>query len=243
MDTTELQLKIPFHVAIIPDGNRRFARRLLETPSKGHEWGVGKMKELFNWCQELGVKVATLYVLSLENLKNRSKEEVDFLLYLARKELGDIVRDKKHFVHKDRIRMQFIGNLQLLPADLRETIELVKKRTEKYSGFFINLAVAYGGRQEIVEACKRIGERVAKGLLAADQINEQTVKESLQTNGFPYPDMVLRTGGEKRLSNFLLFQNAYAELVFTETLWPELTKEQFFAAVREFGERERRFGK
>ena len=242
MDTT-LPLKVPFHIAIIPDGNRRFARRLLEQPSKGHEWGVGKMKELFDWCRELGIKVATLYVLSLENLKNRSKEEVDFLLWLAKKELGDIAKDKSHFVHKDRIRMQFIGNLQLLPADLRETIELVKKRTEKYSDFFINLAVAYGGRQEIVEACKRIGQKVAKGLLQPEGIDETVVKESLQTNGFPYPDLVLRTGGEKRLSNFLLYQNAYAELVFVDTLWPELSKKEFFSAVREFGERERRFGK
>lgn len=236
-------LKVPFHIAIIPDGNRRFARRLLENPSRGHEWGVGKMKELVQWSRELGVRVLTLYVLSLENIKNRSKEEVEFLTGLAKRELNEIVKNREHFVHRDRIRMEVVGNLQLLPKDLRETIEKVRTRTKKYSGFFVNLAVAYGGRQEIVEACRRIGQKVAKGLLPAEGIDEQVLKESLQTNGLPYPDMVLRTGGEKRLSNFLLFQSAYSELVFVDTLWPELTKKEFFAAVREYGERERRFGK
>jgi len=234
---------IPQHVSIIPDGNRRCAKRLMEKPWKGHEWGFTKLERLFGWCKEIGIKIVTFYSLSLENLKNRPKEEIDFLFLLAKKELNNILVDENNFVNKNRIRISFFGNTKLLPKELQDCIKGVEKKTKAYSDFFVNLAVAYGGRQEIIEAAKKIGLLVQASKLRPDDINEALFKQNLQTNGFPYPDLVLRTGGERRLSNFLPFQTTYSELLFIDTLWPELTKKEFIAAIKDYSQRQRRFGK
>jgi len=239
METTNM----PQHVAIIPDGNRRCATRLMEKPWKGHEWGFLKLEKLFSWCKEAGIKIVTFYTLSVENLKGRPKEEIDFLFLLAKNELKNILENGDSFVNRDRIRLKFFGNMEMLPGDLREVIGQVEKKTAKYSDYYCNLAVAYGGRQEIIEACRNIGALVQSGGMKPEDIDEAVFKQNLQTNGFPYPDMILRTGGEKRLSNFLPFQGAYSELMFIDTFWPELTKEEFMVAVNEFGNRQRRFGK
>jgi len=233
---------IPQHLAIIPDGNRRFAKRLMEKPWKGHEWGFLKLEKMFDWCKEIGIKIVTFYTLSLENLKSRPKEEVDFLFYLAENELNSILTEKDNFVNKNKIKMSFFGNLDLLPKDLQELIKKVEDKTKTYSDYFVNLAVAYGGRQEIIDACKKIGILVQTNKLRPEQIDEMVFKQNLQTNGFPYPDLVLRTGGEKRLSNFLPFQTTYSELMFLDTFWPELSKKEFLKAIEEYNQRQRRFG-
>ncbi len=238
-----LILTVPEHVGIIPDGNRRLARRLMKKPWKGHEWGLKKIKNILEWCKELGVKVVTFYVLSLENLEKRPRRELDFIFSLARKEIENILEDKEHVVHKNKVKVNFFGMLDMLPKDLQEGIRKVSEMTKNYSNYFLNLAIAYGGRQEIVDSARRIAYDVGKGLINPEKINESVLREYFWTNGFPDPDLIIRTGGEKRLSNFLPFQSTYSELVFLDKFWPELKKEDFIRAVREFGERQRRFGK
>jgi tritrans,polycis-undecaprenyl-diphosphate synthase [geranylgeranyl-diphosphate specific] len=236
-------LRIPNHIAIIPDGNRRLAKRLLNKPWKGHEWGVGKVKDIIEWCKELGTKVVTIYLLSLENLDKRPKRELNFLFGLARKEISEILSDKKHIVHRNKVRVTFFGRLDLLPGDLQRDIKEVTEKTRKYSDYYLNLAIAYGGRQEIVGAAVRMANDAAIGKLVPSKIDESVMRSYFLTSEFEDPDLIIRTGGERRLSNFLPFQSTYSELVFLDKFWPELGKKDFFDAVKEFGERDRRFGK
>ncbi|MEE9323301.1 MAG: polyprenyl diphosphate synthase [Candidatus Aenigmarchaeota archaeon] len=238
-----LILVVPEHVGIIPDGNRRLAKRLIKKPWKGHEWGLEKIKNILEWCKELGINVMTFYVMSLENLDKRPKKELDFIFALAGKEIENMLEDKDHVVHKNKVKVSFFGKLDLLPEDLQENIRKVTEMTKNYSNYFLNLAIAYGGRQEIIDASKSIAYDVSKGIVNPEKINESLLRSYFWTNGFSDPDMVIRTGGEKRLSNFLPFQSTYSELIFLDKLWPELEKEDFFKAVKEFGERQRRFGK
>lgn len=229
-------------MAIIPDGNRRLAKRLLRRPWKGHEWGVDKIKDIIEWCSEIGTRIVTVYLLSLENLEKRPRRELDFLFGLARKEMKSILDDKKHIVHRKKVRVRFFGRLDLLPKDLVQDIRRVAENTKGYSGYFLNLAIAYGGRQEIVDATRRLALDAMAGKINAGRIDEKMVRGYFWADGFPDPDLIIRTGGERRLSNFLPFQSTYSELVFLDKFWPELGKEDFMAAVNEFGERKRRFG-
>jgi len=237
------QLNTPKHIAIIPDGNRRCAKRLLKRPWKGHEWGLSKVKTLFEWSKELGIKTITFYALSLENLEKRPNREVNYLFRLAAKEIDDIIENKDSFFHKDRIRVTFFGNIDKLPEGLQEKINKAMKITSKYRKNTINFAIAYGGRQEITEACRRIALGVKAGSITPASVNEMLIKHNLQTNGYGDPDLIVRTGGEKRLSNFLLFQSAYSELAFVDTLWPDLTKKEFNKIISDYRHRDRRFGK
>jgi len=236
-------MQVPTHVSFIPDGNRRFAKRLMKTPWKGHEWGNEKLKDVFEWCAQAGVKVITIYALSLENLTSRPKREIDFLLNLAKKEARGIIENSSHFVHKNRIRVKFFGRTDLLPKELQEIFRKAEQKTRAYSNYFLNFAIAYGGRQELVEASRRIAVKIASRKLDPEDVDESVIRQNLQTNGFPDPDLIIRTGGEKRLSNFLLFQSAYSELAFTDTYWPALTKKELLTILKDFGNRERRFGK
>lgn len=215
----------------------------MKRPWKGHEWGLKKLKSVLEWCKEFGIRIITIYALSLENLHKRPKKEIEMLFNLAKKEIQDIISDSQSFIHKNRVKIRFFGNLHLLPKDLQEGIQKVEEITKNYSNFFMNIAIAYGGRQEVVEASKKIAREVMEGRLKPEDITEDMVKKNLQTNGFPDPDLIIRTGGEKRLSNFLLFQGAYAELAFVDSYWPELRKEEFEKIIRDFSMRERRFGR
>ena len=141
------------------------------------------------------------------------------------------------------MRLRFFGRIDLLPEDLQRDIDRAMEITKGYNDYYMNIAIAYGGRQELVEASRRIAFSIANGRLDPDEVNEMVLRSNLQTNGFPDPDLIIRTGGEKRMSNFLLFQSAYSELVFTDTLWPEFEKEEFLKIVRDFSKRERRFGR
>jgi len=234
---------VPEHVGIIPDGNRRLARRLMSKPWKGHEWGLDRVMSVLGWCREYGIRVITLYALSLENFERRPKRELNYLFGLARKEIGSILDDDSHIVHRNRTKVSFFGRLELLPDDLQERIRKVTERTKDYSEYFLNIAIAYGGRQEIVDASRRIAEDVKRGILNPESVDETTLRHYFWTNGFSDPDLIIRTGGEKRLSNFLPFQSTYSELVFLDKFWPDMNKQDFSRAVKDFGERQRRFGK
>ncbi len=238
-----VNIKVPTSLGIIPDGNRRFAKRLLENPGKGHEWGMKKIEKIMEWCRELEIKNVTFYTLSLENLNRRPKEELDFLFSLARKELGDIINNPKHWVHETNTKMNFFGQLHRLPEDLQEKVKMVREKTKNYRESNLNLAIAYGGRQEILDAVRKVASEVSEGILSPKDIDEVVFRHNLSTDGTPDPDLIIRTGGEKRTSNFLTFQSTYSELMFLDTLWPDLGKEEFFNVMKEFGERDRRFGK
>lgn len=238
-----INIKVPISLGIIPDGNRRFAKRLLENPGKGHEWGMKKIEKIMEWCRELNIKNVTFYTLSLENMDRRPKEELDFLFALARNELTDVINNPNHWVHETRTKMSFFGQLHRLPEDLQERVERAREKTKNYKDYNLNLAIAYGGRQEILDAVRRIASEISERRLSPNDINELVFRHNLYTDGTPDPDLIIRTGGEKRTSNFLTFQSTYSELIFLDTLWPELEKEEFFNAVREFMERERRFGR
>jgi len=236
-------LQIPQHVGIIPDGNRRLARRLMKQPWKGHEWGLDKIRTVMDWAKELGVRVVTVYLLSLENIEKRPKRELKYIYDLTRRELSDLIKNRDHPAHKNRTRVRFFGRLDLLPEDIQELIRMTMEKTKNYSDNFLNLAMAYGGRQEIVAAAKKIAADASEGRLKPEEISEAVLRANFWTNGFPDPDMIIRTGGEKRMSNFLPFQATYSELVFIEKFWPEFEKEDLVAAIEEYGQRQRRFGK
>ncbi|MBI3190580.1 di-trans,poly-cis-decaprenylcistransferase [archaeon] len=234
---------IPDHLAVILDGNRRFAKQMLKAPWIGHKYGLEKTRQVLQWTCEAGIKYMTAYVLSLENISTRPKKELKMILNYLDQETENVLGNKDHTVHRFKIKVRFIGRLHILPKALQKKMAAVEEMTKKYKDHFLNIAVAYGGQQEIVDATKRILIKGLGGAIKPSDIDEKLIKAHLYTNGQPYPDMVFRTGGEKRLSNFLPFQTAYSELIFTDTTWPSLTKKDFDNALKEFGKRKRRFGK
>lgn len=236
------RMNIPAHIGIIPDGNRRCAKRLMKQPWKGHEWGAGKLRKVLDWCSELGIRAVTVYALSLENMQKRPRHELDFLIELAKKEISDIVREGG-LAHERGIRMTFFGRLDKLPHDLRDVINDATRQTEQHSSYTLNIAMAYGGRQELVSASRNIAFKISQGRLTPDDVDELVLRQNLQTNGNPDPDLIIRTGGEQRLSNFLLFQAAYSELAFTDTFWPDMEKKEFMSIIQNYSSRQRRFGK
>jgi tritrans,polycis-undecaprenyl-diphosphate synthase [geranylgeranyl-diphosphate specific] len=222
------------HIGLILDGNRRFAKRLILEPWKGHELGAGKVQELLDWTKEIGVKEFTLYCLSCENIKTRPKNELEFLFKLFRKEFR-IIDSKK--IQKYGIKIRFIGNLYLLPKDLEKQCKELEKKTSKNKNYIINFALAYGGRQEIIDAIKKI----LKNKISSEKMNEREFEKNLWLNSSP--DLIIRTGGEKRTSNFLPWQSIYSEWFFLNKMWPEFTKQDLLGCIKKFNQRKRRFGK
>jgi tritrans,polycis-undecaprenyl-diphosphate synthase [geranylgeranyl-diphosphate specific] len=219
------------HIGIILDGNRRFAKKFMKQPWQGHEEGAKKVEELLDWCRELNVKQLTLYCFSLENF-NRTKEEVDFLMKLFKKEFERLEKDGR--IKENRVKIRFIGEKQLLDKELQELIRRIEEKTKEYDNYIINFAIAYSGRQEILSAIKKlIGNK--------KEINEENFKGCLLLK--EEPDLIIRTGGEKRTSNFLPWQSIYSEWIFSEKMWPEITKKDLEEAIAEFSNRQRRFGK
>ncbi len=234
---------VPTHLGMILDGNRRFAKEIMKRPWEGHKFGVAKAREAIEWACEIGIKYITAYVLSLENLKTRPKKELKTILKYLEMEADDMLENTEHVIHRFKVKVRFIGRLSMLPESLQKKIVKVEDVTRKYKSYFLNIAVAYGGQQEIVDATKKIIGKCLKGVLNPATLNEKILKENLYTNGQPYPDLIIRSGGEKRISNFMTFQSAYSELIFLDKKWPALTKEDFLSAVKEFESRKRRFGK
>ena len=231
------------HIGVILDGNRRFARELMKRPWEGHRMGLIKSREVLQWACESGIQYITAYVLSIENIGTRPKRELSLILDYLGKEAENILKNSKHVVHRFNVHVKFIGRTHLLPKQLQKKLAAVEKKTSRYKKYFLNVAVAYGGQQELVDATKKILEKGLKGIIRPADLNVKILKEHLYTNGQPMPDMIFRTGGEKRISNFMPFQSAYSELVFTDKKWPELTKKDFQAAIKEFESRQRRFGR
>ena len=231
---------VPQHVGIIMDGNRRFAQELgLDDPGLGHVAGQERLENVLDWCLELGIKVLTVYAFSTENFR-RADQERELLMELFEHNFRKMADDPR--VHRHRIRVRCIGELAMLPPGVRSAAEHVMARTEGYDGYTFNVAVAYGGRQEIVDAVKEIARDVREGRLKEADITDRAIQERLYTRGLPDPDFVIRTSGEERISNFLLWQLAYAELYFADVYWPRLNKLEFLRAIEEYQGRKRRFG-
>lgn len=237
-----MSTKAPLHVAVILDGNRRFAKRLMKKPWYGHKWGAKKVREFLSWAREYGIKYVTLYSLSLENLAKRPKKELEHIFRLFEREFRKIL-NPRHEIHKYKVRVRIIGRKNALPLSLRKLFREVEKVTAKYKNYFLNFAIAYGGKQEIADAAKKIAKKVERGKLSAKDVDEKVVEKNLYAPDFPPVDILIRTGGEKRLSNFLLWQCAYAELFFVDKMWPEFEKNDFVKILEEFSRRERRFGR
>ena len=221
----------PSHIAIILDGNRRYAMKHKLELYKGHEIGAKKVEQLLDWCYELGVKELTLYSFSTENF-NRNEREVGFLMGLFRNQLKRLINDKR--LDKNKIRVNFIGRLALFPKDIQDEMEDIMKKTKKYDKFTVNFAMGYGSKQEIVDAVNKLLSK------KANNVDENSFEDYLYLKS--KPDLLIRPGGELRISNFLLWQMAYTELYFTKKLWPEFTKKDLVNAIESYNKRERRFG-
>ena len=231
---------VPHHVGIIMDGNRRFAKLLgLEDVSMGHVAGQERLENVLDWCLELGIKVLTVYAFSTENFQ-RATPERELLMELFEHNFRKMAVDER--VLKNRIRVRCIGDLSLLPDSVRQAAENVMKVTEAFDGYAFNVAVAYGGRQEIVEAVRRIAVEAKTGVLDPSTVTAETISRRLYTGDLPDPDFIIRTSGEERVSNFLLWQMAYAELYFCDVNWPELDRMEFLHAIFEYQRRKRRYG-
>jgi len=229
--------KLPLHVAIIMDGNGRWAKQSNKHRLYGHKNGINSVKSTVEAAIETGVKYLTLYAFSLENW-NRPKDEVLGLMSLL---VSSIDKEFK-VLHKNGVRINVIGNTDLLQKDIKLKIENTVEKTKDNNKLFLTLALSYGSRWEIVEAAKKIAIESVNKKIAIEDINEQTFSNYLTTSNMPDPELLIRTSGEYRISNFLLYQIAYSELYFTETLWPDFNKEEFYKALIYFQKRERRFG-
>ncbi|MEN9626665.1 MAG: hypothetical protein RL557_993 [archaeon] len=225
--------KGPGHVAIILDGNRRFAKRLLMEPWKGHEYGRKKVETLLEYARDFHIKELTFYALSVENLKSRPKKELEFLFGLFRKTFNEMDNKK---LEKNKINIRFIGNLDLLPKDLKEQCLSLENKTAKYTRYKVTFAIAYGGRQELLHAVKKIVEKK----IPAKRVTEEIIARHLYMDD--EPDMIIRTGGEKRTSNFLPWQGIYSEWFFLDKMWPEFEKQDLVDCIEEFKQRKRNFG-
>ena len=222
------------------DGNRRFAKSLDLAPEAGHIFGRDKIEEVLEWCFDLDIKVLTIYAFSTENF-NRNDNEVKTLMNLCKQELERASKDSR--IHKNKVKVNVIGYLESLPEDIKQSAYDIMDATKDYDGHFFNIAVAYGGREEIIQAIQKIADDVKKGDLELQNISESTVSSYLYTNGIPDPDLILRTSGEERISNFLLWQLAYSELYFSDVYWPAFQKRDFLKAIQTYQQRKRRFGK
>ncbi len=233
---------IPNHVALILDGNRRWSKMHLTIPKTCHWKGADAVENLLDWCEEFDIKIVTLYALSAENL-DRKDEELEHIYELIRMRLEKLYNDPR--IHRCKMRVKGIGRIELLPDSIKEVLKRLDDATKNYDNHFLNIALAYGGQDELVDAVKKIGEKIKEGSLKINEIDKKEIESNLYTSHLPQssPDMILRTSGEKRLSGFLMWQSAYSELIFMDIFWPEFRKIDLMRAIRIFQERKRRLGK
>ena len=229
----------PKHLAIIMDGNRRFAWRSNLATHVGHRIGKQRLEAVLDWVLELGITWFTVYALSTENL-NRPEKELKTLFKLYIDGLKSIAEDPR--IHENNVRVQIIGHRELLPKDVNDAIDYAESVTKDYQDFVFTVCLAYGAREEMIRAIQNIAELHAKGSLPLESITQETVSEHLYTAEMPDPDLVIRTSGEERISNFLLWQMAYSELYFTDVFWPSFKKRDLLKAVQTYQMRKRRFG-
>lgn len=230
--------EIPRHVVIIPDGNRRWAAAHRVPQLEGHRVGIGKLRSVVEWCREFGVKAITFWGFSLENFR-RDKEEVGGLMRLFELKFDEL-RSKSE-LHENKIRVRFFGKRELLSRKLQQKLAEVEKETEGYSDYNLNILLAYGGRQELVDAANAAIADAKSGKIA--EVSEESFGNYMYMHGLPEPDLIIRTSGEQRLSGILPWDGEYSELYFCQKLWPDFGKEDFKAALDEFARRKRRFGK
>lgn len=224
-------LRGPKHIGIIMDGNGRWAVKQGKSRTAGHKEGLEAAKRIIKAARSAGISFVTLYTFSTENWK-RTKEEVGFLMGLIKNHL----RNEYDFYKENGIKVLHTGDLKMLPGDVREEIRLAEQDTESFTGMTVILALNYGGRDEIIRAIKKIPSDVI------DNLTEEKFSSYLDNNSIPFPDLIIRTGGERRISNFLLWQSAYSELFFSDKLWPDWQAEDLYEAIRDFNGRERRYG-
>jgi len=231
---------IPKHIAIIMDGNRRYAQEVLNAePIEGHKLGKDKLRDVLHWCLDIGVSCLTVYAFSTENF-NREQSEVDGIMKLLEEALYEFADDPD--VHKHKVRINVIGDRDLLPENVLTAMAVAEEKTGHYQDNILNMAIAYGGRQDIVNAVRSISQKVKNGEIDVEDIDEEMMSNYISTNGIPDPELVLRTSGEIRISNFLLWQMAYSELYFTDIYWPGFRYIDFLRAIRAYQQRHRRFG-
>ncbi|HEY3762464.1 MAG TPA: isoprenyl transferase [Verrucomicrobiae bacterium] len=235
--SAEAKASLPRHVAVIMDGNGRWAKQRGLPRIEGHRQGAESARAIIRVAGELGVKYLTLYAFSAENW-NRPKDEVDALM----KYLIHYLKTETPELNKNNVRLEVIGQIWRLPENVQEHLKKSITTLSKNNGLTLVMALSYGSRIEIVDAVRSIAEKVRRGELETADINEQVISQHLWTRGIPDPDLLIRTSGEMRVSNFLLWQISYAELVITPTFWPDFRKPQFFAALEEYARRHRRFG-
>ena len=232
--------KMPKHVAIIMDGNRRYSKLQGNIDVvKGHEIGVDTLERVLDWSIELGIEIITVYAFSTENF-NRPKHEVEGLMNLFVKNFKRLVDHEK--IHRNEVKVKVVGRTELIPENVREAIKEAEDATAKYDKRLFNIAIGYDGRLEIIDSFKKIIKEVQAGNITIDDVDEELVSKNLYTGGLADPNLIIRTSGEERLSGFLLWQSSYSELYFCETLWPELRKVDFIRAIRSYQARDRRFG-
>ena len=232
--------KMPKHVAIIMDGNRRYSKLQGNMDVvKGHEIGVDTLEKVLDWSIELGIEIITVYAFSTENF-NRPEHEVEGLMKLFVKNFKRLVDHEK--IHRNEVKVKVVGRTELIPESVRDAIQEAEDATAHYDKRLFNIAIGYDGRLEIIDSFKKIINQVQAGEITIDDVDEDLVSQNLYTEGLADPNLIIRTSGEERLSGFLLWQSSYSELYFCETLWPELRKVDFIRAIRSYQERERRFG-
>jgi len=228
---------IPKHIAIIMDGNGRWAKKIGRERTIGHSSGVKSVRDVLEGCIELNIKNLTLYVFSIENWQ-RPKIEVNALMHLLFK---SITHELDNLI-KNNVRLKIIGNDSMLPTKIKEKLIDAVSKTKSNTGLILNLAVSYGSKQEIIQAVKNISNKVKKNIISLEKIDENTINDHLYTRDLDNVDLLIRTGGEIRVSNFLLWQISYAELYFLKLLWPDFRKSHLFNSVIEYQKRTRRFG-
>jgi undecaprenyl diphosphate synthase len=228
---------LPRHIAVIMDGNGRWAEKRSLNRIAGHRIGIKRAKEVITSCRELGIEALTIYAFSTENW-SRPKREIKALMTLLKR----FVRNEGNKLVQNNIRLNIIGNINDLPEDVAEVLNEFIQKTKSNTGMILNTALSYSGRSEIIQAVKKIAGDVKQGKLSTRQINEDIFSRYLFTSGVPDPDLLIRTSGELRISNFLLWQMAYTEIYVTNTLWPDFSKNDLITAIAEYQRRERRFG-
>ena len=231
---------MPKHVAIMMDGNRRYARFQRDmSPVDGHKQGRNTLEEFLGWCVDLGIEIVTVYAFSSKNF-NRPLSEVEGLMNLFKENFEGMANNEK--IRKNEVRVRAVGQIDLLPEDVREAIKTAEASTASYKRMLLNVAMGYDGRLEIVDAIKKISSKVKDGKLSPEDINEEMVNKNLYTAGLDDPNLIIRTSGEERFSGFLLWQSSYSELYFCDSFWPAFRKVDFLRALRSYQQRERRFG-
>jgi len=230
--------RLPYHVAIIMDGNGRWAKKRMLNRVRGHEKGAEAVRIAVRTSRELGIAALTLYAFSTENWQ-RPKTEINALMTLLKR----FLKSEKKEMLEHNIRLNAIGEIERLPGSVREILQEIMQVTKNNSGLLLNLALSYGGRSEIVRMVQQLSESAAAGKIRPESIDEETVSAHLYTRDIPDPDLLIRTGGEMRISNFLLWQIAYAELHITNTLWPDFNRAEYVKILKDYQGRDRRFGK